>query len=60
MVGRSKNSPSSSPPLTVSFTRSGIEMSMLGPAVRSDAIFINVSAEEKAVFSVIYNYENLI
>lgn len=58
MVGGSKNSPSSSLPLTVNFTRSGIEM--LGAAVRSDAIFIYVSAEEKVVFSVIYNYENLI
>lgn len=58
MVGGSKNSLSSSLPLTVNFTRSGIEM--LVPAVRSDAIFIYVSAEEKVVFSVIYNYENLI
>lgn len=60
MVGGSKNSPSSSLPLTANFTRSGIELSMLGPAVRSDAIFIYVSAEEKVVFSVIYNYESLI
>lgn len=60
MVGGSKNSLSSSLPLTVNFTRSGTEMRMLGPAVRSDAIFIYVSAEEKVVFSVIYNYENLI